>query len=709
MHPGIITIIALNPILMKLILFSVFICLPFLPFGQIAFKNVPSPKDFNIGAVKKSPIGEFFVQAAEDWNSIYTSVNGVDWTRTYLPIENELYDIQFFEDGTPLLKPEDDPHLIRRNGVWYTMSVGGGNLVEASFIREDTLFMYHDDRFEYSLDKGQTFTTAFVYNGNLVDHRKHLWKFDNHYVLHHTAGTQNRLSVFNLNGDRVLSDTLDIHFEETITYNGCGQVLFNDEDKYFLLEEDGLTYTTGQIADIISQFHDDTDLLSAGGSYYTREENTIYKTNGCNFQWQFYAANNLVESKEHIWFNQLGEIFLYDTYADYFTVQTNGTAVEHYPDIHSPYVKVVDESGIDFQVSLTTNAVFGKHSGDDEWIELDSNGNGVTQVQYSSRGDLYISRENELLYSIDNGQSFSTLPLPDPEFPLRNYFLEVLDDSILFLMPQLFGNGYYTLNNGQDWIDSGVSFFSETPRVKLIGNDIVVAAIDYEFVFTKINVISNEITSVSFSNIPSFWGSQTAILDDGTFYIQVELFNGEFNHRYYRYRFDEELKYLGPFPELGYATIASSGNNLYAFDVQDYYLLNGEAFDQYTYSSLPFSPSKEFIVSENQYLYVIVDQNSIYRSTQPLSIPTSTYEASAFVDFNISPNPGHHEITWMLGEGSLAGIDSYKIIDQLGRIVDQSLNLSKRSINITHLSPGLYYLVLSEKEVAVGIKTFIKY
>jgi len=693
---------------MKSLLHSIFLCLPFLSYSQIAFEYVPNPDDFSIGAVRKSPIGEYFVQAADDVNNIYTSLDGVKWTKSSLPVENELHDIQFYADGTPVLKPDRNAHLIRRNGNWYTMDAGGGDLVEASFIKGDTLFMYHDDRFAYSLDKGQTFTTVFIYDGNLIDHTAHLWKFDSYFVLHHTAGTQDRLSVFNLNGERVLSDTLDINFGETITYNSCGQILFNDEDNYYLIQEAGLTYQSGPTADIISPFGYNTVLLSEGGNYYFRNENTIYKTNSCNFAWQFYAANDLIESKEHIWFDHVGEIFLYDTYDDFFTVQTNGIAVEHYPDIQYPYIADVDESAHGYQFSLTANALFSKSTGDDKWIELDSTVKLNYQVQYSPGGDLYIARENDILYSTDNGHSFSTIPLPSSTLPIRNYSLKVLKDNVLFLISGIFGYGFYTLNNGQDWIDTGESFNNETPQAKLIGDNILIADINYELVFTKINVTTNETTSESFDPITGSLGSSATILDDGTFYIQVELLFSNDSEGYYRYRFGEGLKYLGPFPELTYATIASSGNDLYAFGSNDYYLYNGETFIEHGYAGLPMTYSKKFIVSENEYLYVIVDQNRIYRSTQPLSILTSTDETDALVDFNIFPNPANNELTLTIDESDLQRIDSYEIIDQLGRIADQSVYSNKQVINVAHLHPGYYNLMLKEKETVVGIKKFIK-
>ena len=111
---------------MRSCLLPILLFLQSLCYGQITFEEVTSPDDFNIASVFKSPIGEYFIQAANDDESIYTSMNGQDWTKTTLPINHDFHDVQFFSDGTPLLKPERGEHLIRRDGVWYTMNFSSG-------------------------------------------------------------------------------------------------------------------------------------------------------------------------------------------------------------------------------------------------------------------------------------------------------------------------------------------------------------------------------------------------------------------------------------------------------------------------------------------------------------------------------------------------------------------------------------------------------
>src|SRR5690349_2549211 len=100
---------------MKNLLLFALLCFPLIAFSQLTFEEVQSPEDFSIGVVRKSPTGEYFVQPAFDRRSIFTSTDGQQWTRTELPALQTLSGINFFSDGTPLLQPEREEHVIRRN------------------------------------------------------------------------------------------------------------------------------------------------------------------------------------------------------------------------------------------------------------------------------------------------------------------------------------------------------------------------------------------------------------------------------------------------------------------------------------------------------------------------------------------------------------------------------------------------------------------
>ncbi len=77
---------------------------PIFLFGQLTFEEVSIPPDFSIKYLVQSPTGEYFAQGMNEYNSIYTSQNGVDWVQSNFPKNHDLVDVQFFDDGTPLIK-----------------------------------------------------------------------------------------------------------------------------------------------------------------------------------------------------------------------------------------------------------------------------------------------------------------------------------------------------------------------------------------------------------------------------------------------------------------------------------------------------------------------------------------------------------------------------------------------------------------------------
>ena len=689
---------------MKLIFLPLFLCVPFITNSQITFVEVTTPDDFNMGNVMKSPMGEYFLQSANDVKSIYTSVDGVYWAKASLPVDNKFYNIQFYSDGTPVLNPYRDEHLIRRNGLWYTMDAGNEELVKASFIKDDTLFIYHEKRFSYSLDKGQSFVPLFTYNGSLVDHTARLWKFESQYVLLH-GNDHDLLSVFNQDGEKILSRTLDLQYNASIIYSSCGYILFSDTDIYYLLQEDGLTFQSGPVTDILPQSHNNSYVQSVDDRLYLRSRDTVFRTTGCDFSWEFLISDKLIESNENIRFGQDEDIFLFNSTSDFFTVGENGIWEAHYPDIKQPYVTDVDEMN-GYQFALTSNELLSKNINDDFWIELDSSGSFGYRMQYAPDGDLYVARENDILYSSDQGHSFSSISLPGTEHQIHQYFLKVLGNDILFFDIGNYGQAYYSVNNGQDWIAVEITIHGEKPEVKLVGNDIMISDLGNPFVFAKINVITHETTPVEVNAVGGILTSAVAILDDGTFFIQLNKIGD--TERIYRYKFGEELEYLGAFPELSYYSLISSGNHLFSFGLNNYYMFNGETFTRYSYSGLPSGGFKEFILSENEYLYALVGRSKIYRSIQPLSFSISTKQATQVIDFDIYPNPVKDEITVSLNAGDYPRIDSYEIVNQVGEVLHQSAFLLPGDIRVAQLTPGIYCLVLKANEVIVGIRKFVR-
>lgn len=609
---------------MKPILLIAFLSLQALSFGQLTFEEVTGPVEFNISAIRKSPIGEYFIQAANDDESIYTSMDEQVWTKTPLPVSNILYEIQYFSDGTPLLKPENGSHLVRRNGIWHTMSMDAGWLeVEASFIKADTLFVFQGESFGYSLDKGKTFITMFAFDESIIDHSSHLYKFDHFFVLHHSAGASDNLSIFTIDGERIISRSLDLGIA-SFTYHPCGQVLINDDDRYYLIKDDEVMLYEGPTQSIIPNFKSSSELFVEGDHYFFRTDHRIYKSTGCDFTWNIIASSDVIDVKDNVWVSPESNIYLNDNASDVYIFQPAGSGQweEHHPDIQYPFMHTINESQKGHQALLTSNALFHKNTVDPDWIEIDSSGGDNYEIHFSPNGGLYTNRHGEIQYSIDNGISFSTIPLPESELPFPAYGLEVLDDNILVVFGGFYDECFVTVNNGQEWKRIFVPYFFDQPLVKLVDNYLLFAQFEYETNVTKINIGSGASTTESLGDFPPLSLFGGTIMDDGTIYYVVDDVFGGFQSGLYRFRFGEGSEYIGNYDELFNSIgFISSGTDLFGIGSGQYYVFNGEEIETIPIIGLPQDGRRKHILASNEHLYVIVDQTKVFRSTKPLSYP----------------------------------------------------------------------------------------
>lgn len=353
--------------------------------AQIFFEEVTPPNDFNLWAIQQSPTGELFVQADNDHASIYTSMDGQTWAKTAFPINNPLYDIQFYNDGTPLLKPQNGVHLIRRNNNWHIVDLDTNEFgaVEASFIKNDTLFVYHEQTFSYSIDKGVSFTNIFTFPESISDHSSNLWKIDNHFILYHTAGASRRLSIFNKQGERIYFDTLDISTPQ-FSFNNCGEVVILDGDHYYLINND-ISIELGNTSDLIPNFVYSARIYSDGNYYYYSDGNTIYKSEGCNINWIPIATDNFIEMFRLFWVTSEGSIFLFNNKKDHYWLLLNGSTswIKQPLNINFPHIEAVNEAPNGNQIVLTTNALFSKNIYEEDWTELEHiDANNSFQIEY---------------------------------------------------------------------------------------------------------------------------------------------------------------------------------------------------------------------------------------------------------------------------------------------------------------------------------------
>ena len=611
---------------MKIItIFFLFFCLPFISIGQITFEELESPNDFNIQNIRKSPSGEYFTQARNDLNSVYVSLDGVNWEKQPLPDLQLINQIQFFDDGTPILTGigSSDEHLIRRDGIWYSMNLTNATgVVEASFIKGDSLFVYEDDTFGYSLDKGETFTTVFTSTTSLVDHTVNLWKFNDKFILHHTAGASDYFDVFDEQGTNLFSDQISINVDN-IQFTNCGEILFAGYSDYYLFNANNFAVEENILENIYPSLTNGGQIKGQVNNYYIKIGNEILKSSDCGFNFQPFASNELIANHSGFWITPQEDILLAQQYRNHFIEQLSGTNVweEKALDIDYAYVYGIDEAAFDRQVTGTSNFIFNKNVDDVEWVQSSVEALDLYRPQYSPDGDLYVNNGVECFYSTDNGNSFSVIAYPNFGIPGMNMGLEVLDDDVLLIINP-FESSFYSLNNGVDWVEFNFPFIlfgANEIEYKLVNNSIVFFAASFGF---ELGVLDFNVNQVVVETIGSQFLNENvfALGNDGVAYFyNQDSFTGEIG--LYRYSSTIGLQFMGEFPQISNAIdlFVNSNDELIAITSNTLFKYDGVDFVEFSYSGLPNVGGKQFYLSENEHLFVTIDEHRIFRSTQPLA------------------------------------------------------------------------------------------
>ncbi len=608
---------------MKYALFTALLCATTLIHAQITFEEIIPPEDFSLAAIRKSPTGEYFTQSISDRSTLYSSTDGETWEQHPLPITQTLGEMQFFADGTPVLTHEYSDHMIRRNGTWYTMDLSpawGG--IESSFVKGDTIFAYENDSFGFSTDKGESFATLFTFSEGIYDHRTHLWVMDQYLVLYHTVGASNFLSVFNRSGQRLLFEELNLSFV-SVAYSECGKVLIYDYNSYYLFTAEGLHLQSGSMETLVSNFSSADVIFSAQGDWFLRKGNQVYGSSGCDISWTYILEAEQLSNHSEEWMNAAGDFLAYNVRNDHFIeIRLDNAEVTELPiDINYPTLTFVDESLQGNQIIATSNETYSSPSGQENWTQLMLPSYQWIDGSYTSNGDLYLSDSRSIFYSEDDGANFTEIVVPDNEPFGAVGNLHVLDNGVLFLSGGLIFNNLYTLNNGQDWIPANVDFSIDPVVIALVGTDIIFGDVSWQPQVSKINTLTGAVTTESlgdFSDLPS---SHYSVREDGTIYFYKDDFFGD-QMGLYRFKIGEGLTYLGGFPALDNSYLMKhSGYDLFAFLSNSYLVFNGVDFDERTYSGLPLNGSKNFWITANEHLYVLVDGHRLFRSTEPLSTP----------------------------------------------------------------------------------------
>lgn len=113
-------------------------------------------------------------------------------------------------------------------------------------------------------------------------------------------------------------------------------------------------------------------------------------------------------------------------------------------------------------------------------------------------------------------------------------------------------------------------------------------------------------------------------------------------------------------------------------------------------------------IDANQNLFIALKNNIVYKTANPVS-SVKNYQSDP--DFHLLNNISDQTI--VLGTNSeKSEINTYMISDQLGRILmtdhNPLLSGSHLKLDIHHLKPGMYYLIVNEKSGNSSIHKFIK-
>lgn len=227
---------------------------------------------------------------------------------------------------------------------------------------------------------------------------------------------------------------------------------------------------------------------------------------------------------------------------------------EELDDLHGSEVRSVNESTIGFQSAVSPNVLYGKHVTSGAWIARNEDAAYIFDLMYSPDGDLYTKNNNTLLYSQDNGETFSSIDYPNSIFAFEYAKVYVLHDDILFISDNTTGDCYYSLNNGQSWVWVGQLLLSTDPVVKLVDTFIYVADPSWfgARIIARINKNTGHLEIANMASLASnYIIVYYQIMEDGTVYMYGRNNVGpQIGDHLLQYKFGQDVESLGLFPNL---------------------------------------------------------------------------------------------------------------------------------------------------------------
>ncbi len=669
-------------------------------FGQIQFEEVQVPLDFSANDIKKSPVGEYFVTPFDYSGKLFASQNLEDWT-TYEFGNGSLRLSKFFDDGTPIYEYNNE-YTIRKMDAWSTLTFNG-DFIKSTFIKADTLFGYASNKVVFSVDKGDTFISIFETSEMISNQNVKLFKINDHFVLHHRSGPNDSISIYNPVGDLINSVGLDNALTPNSHFSSCIEIIFVGFSNYYLLKED-LTLETGTIHSIVfnSSYLLNT-LRCVDGTYFYESPTHIYKADNCSFDWEILVELSDVPNFDELEITDSESIIINDYRGNaFFEKEFNSEEwEENLLQIKYPFITDVDESYEEKQICGTYNNIFSSSVPNSEWTKANNLDRAHTNaVQFTSNGKVYVKRRSSILYSENDGLDFVAINLP---IDISDFSIEetILDDGVIYIF-DLYNESYYTVNNGQDWIPVNIenNFWN---RFKLVGDEIIVLSSETFFParISKININTNEIITEEIGENELIQIGNGLIADNGTIYF-FGLDQNAIN-TIVSYQFGMDLEFFSHYENGG---ILQSNGNLYLTTNDSLYHIEEEMTTAFGYIGLP-QGAKSMRISQNEHLYVIIKDNRLFRSTEPLSISSNIAQSPIASEIEIFPNPTKSTITFLLPESEYHQIDEVEVINHLGQSVYSNNSVANNSIDIAHLPNGIHTLILYKDDGSKKASQFI--
>lgn len=323
---------------------------------------------------------------------------------------------------------------------------------------------------------------------------------------------------------------------------------------------------------------------------------------------------------------------------------------------------------------------------------------------FGSAHNIVINEQNGFAYAVGTREAFSAAQTPPQLYNGGPYIVNIQDPLNPF-----FVNGYSFVDYTHD---AQVVFYSG-PDQDHVGKEIYIGSNENEVVILDVTNKNNIqlISTAQYSNVA--YSHQGWLTEDHRYFLmgdELDELNFGFNTRTVVFDFTDldnpfqSFDYIGPTPAIdhnGYVRgdkfyLSNYTAGLRVIDISgidnqvmtevgffDTYPQNDDVSFNGAWSVYPFFQSGNIVISDiNRGFFLVKDPN--YMSTESFSKN----------EFTLFPNPVKDYLTIQSSENT---IDSILVLNTLGQeiLYFDGRNTLSRTIDVSHLSNGMYYVVLN--------------